>query len=233
MNTPGFGAPGTPESVLTKQQLNTVVSTGMINKIRKLAAEFSVPRYAVTEYLLETGHFYVSLILKNRKKREILREHLIDRHMLDNGYDDPEELLRIGEGRYASGLISLAKSVIRDFRVLERLLPDAKRTGKFDNIEKVNVKDDVIFKLKNQQIIHIPFNHLNDYMRPACKACSDFTNVFADISFGGLGSPDKYTTVIPRTEKGKKIWEIMISHLVALVEDLKSMTLEEIHQRKF
>jgi len=25
----------------------------------------------------------------------------------------------------------------------------------------------------------------------------------------------------------------MISHLVALVEDLKSMTLEEIHQRKF
>jgi creatinine amidohydrolase len=34
-------------------------------------------------------------------------------------------------------------------------------------------------------------------------------------------------------EKGKKIWEIMISHLVALVEDLKSMTLAEIHQRKF
>ncbi len=34
-------------------------------------------------------------------------------------------------------------------------------------------------------------------------------------------------------EKGKKIWEIMIAHLVALVEDLKTLTLEEIHQRKY
>jgi creatinine amidohydrolase/Fe(II)-dependent formamide hydrolase-like protein len=34
-------------------------------------------------------------------------------------------------------------------------------------------------------------------------------------------------------EKGKKIWEMMITHLVALVEDLKSMTLEEIHHRRY
>lgn len=34
-------------------------------------------------------------------------------------------------------------------------------------------------------------------------------------------------------EKGRKIWKIMIAHLVALVEDLKSMTLEEIYQKKY
>jgi creatinine amidohydrolase/Fe(II)-dependent formamide hydrolase-like protein len=45
---------------------------------------------------------------------------------------------------------------------------------------------------------------------------------------GVMGDPTK-----ANAEKGKKIWEIMITHLVALVEDLKSMTLEEIHQRKF
>jgi creatinine amidohydrolase/Fe(II)-dependent formamide hydrolase-like protein len=45
---------------------------------------------------------------------------------------------------------------------------------------------------------------------------------------GVMGDPTKASA-----EKGQKIWEIMISHLVALVEDLKSMTLEEIHQRKF
>jgi len=68
----------------------------------------------------------------------------------------------------------------------------------------------VIFKLKSEgpteKIINIPFNHLNDYMRSACNACSDFTNIFADISFGGLGSPDKYTTVITRTQKGKEVF---------------------------
>jgi creatinine amidohydrolase len=43
-----------------------------------------------------------------------------------------------------------------------------------------------------------------------------------------MGDPTKASA-----EKGKKIWEMMITHLVALVEDLKSMTLEEIHHRSY
>ncbi|MFX1408822.1 MAG: Coenzyme F420 hydrogenase/dehydrogenase, beta subunit C-terminal domain [Promethearchaeota archaeon] len=76
---------------------------------------------------------------------------------------------------------------------------------KFGDIEKINIKEDLIFRLKDGKIIHVPFNHLNDYMRSACNACGDFTNIYADISFGGLGSRDKYTTVITRTKKGKEI----------------------------
>ena len=45
---------------------------------------------------------------------------------------------------------------------------------------------------------------------------------------GVIGDPTKATA-----EKGKKIWEIMIAQLVAFVEDLKIMTLEEIHQKKY
>jgi coenzyme F420 hydrogenase subunit beta len=91
---------------------------------------------------------------------------------------------------------------------------------KFEDIEKINVKEDVIFRLKNQKVFHIPFNHLNDYMRPACNACNDFTNVFADISFGGLGSPEKYTTVIPRTDKGKQIFNKVIDGNIIKCLDL-------------
>jgi coenzyme F420 hydrogenase subunit beta len=76
----------------------------------------------------------------------------------------------------------------------------------FEDIKKINIKEDLIFTLKDDSVVHIPFNQLNDYMRPACKACYDFANFYADISFGGLGSPDKYTTVIPRTVKGKKLF---------------------------
>jgi creatinine amidohydrolase/Fe(II)-dependent formamide hydrolase-like protein len=43
---------------------------------------------------------------------------------------------------------------------------------------------------------------------------------------GVMGNP-----LLASAEKGKKIWEIMIAHLTALVEDLKQMSLEEIHQR--
>jgi mycofactocin system creatininase family protein len=45
---------------------------------------------------------------------------------------------------------------------------------------------------------------------------------------GVLGDP-----TVASEQKGKEIWRVMIAHLVALVEDLKSMTLEEIYQRKY
>ncbi len=45
---------------------------------------------------------------------------------------------------------------------------------------------------------------------------------------GIMGDPTKADI-----EKGKKMWEIMIAHLVALVEDLKGLKIDEIHQRKY
>lgn len=45
---------------------------------------------------------------------------------------------------------------------------------------------------------------------------------------GVMGDPTKADAA-----KGKKMWEIMIAHLVAFVEDLKVMTLDEIHQKKY
>ncbi len=50
----------------------------------------------------------------------------------------------------------------------------------FKNIKKLNIKDDLIFKLKDdgtgEKVVHIPFNQLENYMRPACRACDDFLN---------------------------------------------------------
>lgn len=80
---------------------------------------------------------------------------------------------------------------------------------KFEDIKKIKIKEDLIIQLKGdknkESLVHIPFEDLRDYMRPACNACSDFTNIYADVSFGGLGSPDKFTTVITRTKKGHKL----------------------------
>ncbi len=47
-------------------------------------------------------------------------------------------------------------------------------------------------------------------------------------SSGVIGDPTKADA-----EKGKKMWEIMIAHLVAFIEDLKSLTLDEIHQKRY
>jgi creatinine amidohydrolase/Fe(II)-dependent formamide hydrolase-like protein len=45
---------------------------------------------------------------------------------------------------------------------------------------------------------------------------------------GVMGDPTKASAA-----KGEKIWEIMIAHLVSFVEDLKRLTLEEIHHRNY
>lgn len=45
---------------------------------------------------------------------------------------------------------------------------------------------------------------------------------------GVLGNPEKATA-----EKGDKIWRVMIDHLVELVEHLKSLSLEEIYERRY
>ena len=113
----------------------------------------------------------------------------------------PSENIEICLGLFCFESFSLSKTQIKKFEKNFNI--------NVSDIEKINIKEDVIFKLRDDgngdKIIHIPFNHLKNYMRPACNACSDFTNIYADISFGGLGSADKYTTVITRTEKGKKL----------------------------
>jgi len=114
----------------------------------------------------------------------------------------PSENIEICFGLFCYENFQFEKSKIKEFEKRFKL--------KFSDIKKINIKEDVIFKLiddeNGEKIIHIPFDHLKKYMRPACNACSDFTNIYADISFGGLGSPDKYTTIITRTEKGKKLF---------------------------
>jgi coenzyme F420 hydrogenase subunit beta len=96
---------------------------------------------------------------------------------------------------------------------------------KFENIKKINIKEALILKLEDkhseEKIIKIPFDKLVNYIRPACRSCIDFTNVYSDISFGGIGSPDNYTTVIPRTEKGKKLFQKVLEKKI-----IKSLELD-------
>jgi len=71
---------------------------------------------------------------------------------------------------------------------------------------KVNVKEDFFIYLKNGKVIHIPFEEIDSIARPPCLVCPDFSAEFSDISFGGLGSPEGYTTVLVRSERGKMVY---------------------------
>jgi len=88
------------------------------------------------------------------------------------------------------------------------------------NILKVNVKEDFRLKMKSGVTVHIPFEEIEDIARPACLRCHDFSNDFADISVGGLGSPDGYTTTMIRTTLAKKVFTEALNRNYIKIADM-------------
>lgn len=74
------------------------------------------------------------------------------------------------------------------------------------DITKLNVKEDVLLTTGSGETWHIPFSKVHRIARPGCLTCQDFANEYADLSVGGLGSPDGYTTTLLRTEAGKRAY---------------------------
>jgi coenzyme F420 hydrogenase subunit beta len=81
-----------------------------------------------------------------------------------------------------------------------------------EDIEKLNIRENFIVKLKNGEDKHIPLAKMEKFARPACLACTDFSNDYADISFGGLGSPEGWTTIMIRTEAGERVYQEALRH---------------------
>ena len=109
---------------------------------------------------------------------------------------------------YTIGLFCMENFVfeaVGRHRLEERLQID------LSDIDKLNVKEDMIITLRDGRTIHVPFDQLDDVARPACLACTDFANDYADLSAGGLGSPNGYTTILTRTERGSGIYSRALS----------------------
>ena len=105
--------------------------------------------------------------------------------------------------KYTIGLFCMENFV---FSALAKQEVEAKVGVRMDEIRKLNIKDDLIVTLVNGKSIHIPFDVIHEFARPACLKCTEFANDFADISAGGLGSPDGYTTILARTDVGQDIY---------------------------
>ena len=59
--------------------------------------------------------------------------------------------------------------------------------------------------LTDGEVRNIPIEELDFMKRYACKYCGDYTAEFADISFGGIGAEEGWTTLISRTPLGRAV----------------------------
>ena len=77
---------------------------------------------------------------------------------------------------------------------------------KFRDVKKINIKEELIVHLKGGKEKTMMLEELEFMKRFACYFCPDYSAEYADISFGGIGSPEGWTTVITRTPVGRAIF---------------------------
>jgi coenzyme F420 hydrogenase subunit beta len=82
---------------------------------------------------------------------------------------------------------------------------ELEKIGNFawNEVGKINIKEDLFIHLENGEMRTIPLEKLGFMRRFACKYCDDYSAEFADISFGGIAAAEGWTTVVARTPLGR------------------------------
>jgi coenzyme F420 hydrogenase subunit beta len=107
----------------------------------------------------------------------------------------PTDAIRYVFGLFCSGNFSFGA---KERERLEKL-------GKFEWswVRKINVKDHLMIHLDNGDIRAIPLEELDFMKRFACRFCDDYSAEYADVSFGGIGAEEGWTTVVSRSPLGR------------------------------
>jgi coenzyme F420 hydrogenase subunit beta len=74
------------------------------------------------------------------------------------------------------------------------------------DIRKVNVKENLLVHLKSGEVKAIPLPELDFMKRYACRFCDDYSAEYADISFGGIGAEEGWTSVVVRSPLGRAVY---------------------------
>ena len=82
---------------------------------------------------------------------------------------------------------------------LEREGVDASAVTKFD------IKKGRFIAWQDDETVYdVKLSRVKELVRPCCGQCDDFAAEFSDLSIGNVGSPDGWSTVIVRTERGEE-----------------------------
>jgi len=92
----------------------------------------------------------------------------------------------------------------------------------FKDVKKINVKEELIVHMKSGKEKSMMLEELEFMKRFACYFCPDYSAEYADVSFGGIGADEGWTTVITRTPVGR-----------AIFADARSGAIEENRQKDF
>ena len=91
---------------------------------------------------------------------------------------------------------------------------------RLEDVKKINIKEDLIIHFTNGDKKTMMLDELEFMKRFACYFCPDYSAEYADVSFGGIGAEEGWTTIITRTPVGR-----------AIIADARSKKAIEDHRR--
>jgi coenzyme F420 hydrogenase subunit beta len=98
------------------------------------------------------------------------------------------------------------------------------------DVGALNVEGELNVSLHDGRVLRVPDLDLEGTMRPACLICTEFANDYADISVGGLGVPNGYSTVLVRSEKGSRVYNGALSQ--GYIEESESVESTELRSER-
>jgi coenzyme F420 hydrogenase subunit beta len=107
----------------------------------------------------------------------------------------PSHAIQICLGLFCSGNFTFGETERRRLAEIGRFA--------WEEVRKVNIKDDLLIHLRSGEIRSVELKELDFMRRHACRYCPDYTAEFADIAFGGIGAEEGWTTVVTRTPLGR------------------------------
>ncbi|MHA1716662.1 MAG: Coenzyme F420 hydrogenase/dehydrogenase, beta subunit C-terminal domain [Promethearchaeota archaeon] len=92
-----------------------------------------------------------------------------------------------------------------DYETLFKKKIEAEMGIPANNIKSMNIKGKMIIHLKSGETVELTPREFQSLAREGCHWCDDLTNLYSDLSCGGIGAPAGYTSVIIRNRKALQL----------------------------
>ncbi|MEO8605868.1 MAG: Coenzyme F420 hydrogenase/dehydrogenase, beta subunit C-terminal domain [bacterium] len=130
---------------------------------------------------------------------------------LDNGRKKEKHIERQtkflkGFGERVALTIGLLCSEVFTFEGMMRDMIEGEMGIALADIAKFNVKGKVLIDTHAGERLEINLKQAQEYARPECHHCGDFSAELADLSCGGVGAMD-WTIVVLRTARGAELFD--------------------------
>src|SRR5213592_4471994 len=156
---------------------------------------------------------------------------LADTAWLDNGRKKPKHIERQtkflkGFGDLVSFTIGLLCTEVFTYEGLMVQKIQGEMGIPLTEVKKFNVKGKVMIYKTSGELVEMNLHRAQEYARPECHHCGDFTAELADISCGGVAAMD-WTITILRSQRGEELFDDMVKRGLLAVRPMGVRKLDE------